>query len=44
MRLFTPALNSRARSFYSREGWETDGVAVYEAMLGLDIVQYRRRL
>lgn len=44
MRLFTPALNVRARAFYEREGWVTDGVGVYEAMLGLDIVQYRRRL
>jgi ribosomal protein S18 acetylase RimI-like enzyme len=44
MRLFTPALNARARAFYEREGWETDGAAAYEAMLGLDIVQYRRRL
>ena len=44
MRLFTPAGNARARAFYEREGWSTDGVGIYEAMLGLDIVQYRRRL
>jgi GNAT superfamily N-acetyltransferase len=44
MRLFTPAGNARARAFYEREGWSTDGVAVYEAMLGLEIVQYRRVL
>jgi ribosomal protein S18 acetylase RimI-like enzyme len=44
MRLFTPALNARARAFYEREGWRTDGVGDYEPMLGLDIVQYRRRL
>lgn len=44
MRLFTPAGNARARAFYEREGWETDGVGIYEAMLGFDIVQYRRRL
>ena len=44
MRLFTPAGNARARAFYEREGWGTDGVAVYEAMLGLEIVQYRRVL
>lgn len=44
MRLFTPAGNARARAFYEREGWSTDGVPAYEAMLGLDIVQYRRPL
>jgi GNAT superfamily N-acetyltransferase len=44
MRLFTPAGNARARAFYEREGWSTDGVPVYEAMLGLPIVQYRRLL
>jgi ribosomal protein S18 acetylase RimI-like enzyme len=44
MRLFTPARNARARAFYEREGWSTDGVGIYESMLGLDIVQYRRRL
>jgi ribosomal protein S18 acetylase RimI-like enzyme len=44
MRLFTPALNLRARAFYEREGWATDGIGIYEPMLDLDIVQYRRRL
>lgn len=44
MRLFTPAGNLRARGFYEREGWSTDGVAAYEAHLGLDMVQYTRRL
>jgi GNAT superfamily N-acetyltransferase len=44
MRLFTPARNARARAFYEREGWVTDGVEVYEPLLGLDIVQYRRHL
>jgi hypothetical protein len=44
MRLFTPAGNARARAFYEREGWGTDGEAVYEPHLGLEIVQYRRSL
>jgi GNAT superfamily N-acetyltransferase len=44
MRLFTPAGNARARAFYEREGWGTDGEAVYEPFLGLEIVQYRRSL
>ena len=44
MRLFTPAGNARARAFYEREGWAAHGEAAYEPHLGLDIVQYRRRL
>ena len=44
MRLHTPAGNLRARAFYEREGWRTDGVAIPEPMLGLDLVQYRRDL
>jgi GNAT superfamily N-acetyltransferase len=44
MRLFTPVLNARARAFYEREGWAAEDVGVYEPMLGLDIVQYRRLL
>jgi len=44
MRLHTPCGNARARAFYEREGWETDGVAVPEPMLGVDLVQYRRTL
>ena len=44
MRLHTPAGNLRARAFYEREGWRTDGVAIPEPMLGLDLVEYRRDL
>jgi GNAT superfamily N-acetyltransferase len=44
MRLYTPAGQTRARAFYEREGWATDGVAEFEPMLGLDLVEYRREL
>ncbi len=44
MRLHTPAGNRRARAFYEREGWRTDGVAIPEPLLGLDLVEYRRDL
>jgi GNAT superfamily N-acetyltransferase len=44
MRLYTPALQARARRFYEREGWATDGDAVYEPMLAFDLVEYRRGL
>ncbi len=44
IRLHTPAGNLRARAFYEREGWSTDGCAIPEPMLGLDLVQYRRDL
>ena len=44
MRLHTPAGNARARAFYEREGWTTDGVLIPEPMLGLDLVQYGRDL
>jgi len=44
MRLFTPHGQLRARRFYEREGWSTDGVAMPEPMLGLDLVEYRRPL
>jgi ribosomal protein S18 acetylase RimI-like enzyme len=44
IRLFTPSENLRARAFYEREGWRTDGVAVPEPLLGLELVQYRRDL
>jgi len=44
MRLLTPLGNARARAFYEREGWSTDGVAVSEPSLGVDLVEYRRRL
>ena len=44
MRLHTPAGNLRARAFYEREGWHTDGLSVPEPLLGLDLVEYRRDL
>jgi ribosomal protein S18 acetylase RimI-like enzyme len=44
MRLYTPALQARARRFYEREGWTTDGEPRYEPMLALDLVEYRRAL
>jgi GNAT superfamily N-acetyltransferase len=44
MRLVTPAGQTRARRFYEREGWTTDGVARWEPMLALDLVEYRRGL
>jgi GNAT superfamily N-acetyltransferase len=44
MRLYTPAGQARARRFYEREGWTTDGAAQWEPMLALDLVEYRRGL
>jgi len=44
MRLFTPAGQGRARAFYEREGWKTDGAERVEPMLALALVEYRRRL
>jgi GNAT superfamily N-acetyltransferase len=44
MRLRTPAGHARARRFYAREGWETDGVEVPEPLLGIALVEYRRTL
>ena len=44
MRLHTPAGNMRARTFYEREGWHSDGLASPEPMLGIDLVEYRRDL
>jgi GNAT superfamily N-acetyltransferase len=44
MRLFTPAGNARGRAFYEREGWRLEGESHYEALLALEIVQYRRDL
>jgi GNAT superfamily N-acetyltransferase len=44
MRLYTPARQERARAFYEREGWSTDGVTRFEAMIALDLVEYRRAL
>jgi GNAT superfamily N-acetyltransferase len=40
MRLFTPAGQARARAFYDREGWDTDGTTWLEPMLGLELVEY----
>lgn len=42
MRLQTPSEHARARAFYEREGWTTDGETIYEPMLGLVLVTYRR--
>ena len=42
MRLVTPAGQRRSRAFYEREGWQTDGSETFEAVLGLDLVTYRR--
>jgi GNAT superfamily N-acetyltransferase len=44
MRLETPAGHARARTFYEREGWRPAGGAEYASPLGLDVVEYRRRL
>ena len=44
MRLFTPAGQARARAFYEREGFTSDGVARWEPMLAFDLVEYRREL
>ena len=44
MRLQTPSEHARARRFYEREGWTTDGEPTYEPMLGLVLMTYRREL
>jgi GNAT superfamily N-acetyltransferase len=44
MRLETPAGHARARAFYEREGWSAAGGPEYAPALGLDVVEYRRRL
>jgi predicted N-acetyltransferase YhbS len=44
MRLLTPAGHRRARAFYEREGWSSDGVEIPEPMLGIRLVEYQRRL
>jgi GNAT superfamily N-acetyltransferase len=41
-RLRTPAGHARARRFYERNGWVTDGVASYEERIGLDLLFYDR--
>jgi GNAT superfamily N-acetyltransferase len=44
IRLYTPHGAARARAFYEREGWELASRAFSEPLLGLDLVEYRRRL
>ena len=44
MRLVTPAAHARARAFYEREGWSTDGREEMDLMFGLELVEYRRPL
>jgi GNAT superfamily N-acetyltransferase len=44
MRLLTPYGQARARGFYEREGWSTDGAPIREPMLGIDLVLYSRGL
>jgi GNAT superfamily N-acetyltransferase len=41
-RLRTPAGQARARAFYVREGWTTDGRGDLHPLLGLELVVYRR--
>jgi GNAT superfamily N-acetyltransferase len=40
MRLGTPAEHLRARRFYEREGWSTDGRVVDSEPLGLPLVEF----
>lgn len=44
MRLYTPSGQARARRFYEREGWRATGTHTVHADLGLEMVEYRRRL
>jgi GNAT superfamily N-acetyltransferase len=44
MRLYTPALQARARRFYEREGWMQAGPPELVLALGLELVEYRRAL
>jgi GNAT superfamily N-acetyltransferase len=44
MRLFTPALQTRARRFYEREGWVLARPPAFEELIGLDMAEYRRSL
>jgi GNAT superfamily N-acetyltransferase len=41
-RLRTPAGQLRARRFYEREGWSTDGSAEVHPLLGLELLTYDR--
>ena len=43
-RLYTPALQARARRFYAREGWTERGESFWVGELGLDLVELRRLL
>jgi GNAT superfamily N-acetyltransferase len=43
MRLYTPALQQRARRFYEREGWELLR-EFFDDRLGLDVAEYRLAL
>ena len=40
--LRTPAGQARARRFYERNGWETDGVPAFEEGLELELLVYTR--
>ena len=44
MRLVTPALQARARRFYTREGWIEQGDPSFEPRLGMDVVRLARPL
>lgn len=44
MRLHTPSAQARARRFYEREGRQATGTQAADAVLGLETVEYRRRL
>jgi GNAT superfamily N-acetyltransferase len=44
MRLFTPAGQQRARSFYEREGWTLTVAPFYDGRIGFEIVEYRYAL
>ncbi len=44
MRLLTPRGQARARGFYEREGWITDGEPIFEPLLGIELLLYTRGL
>jgi GNAT superfamily N-acetyltransferase len=41
-RLKTPVAHARARRFYERNGWETDGLAALDDSLRLELLVYTR--
>jgi hypothetical protein len=43
-RFFTPALQTRARAFYAREGWREVSGPMWVEALGLDVVELRREI